>query len=190
MRDPRKPYPTDYLLKYTLLPLIPHWITPNQVTVLRIVLTPVAIGLIVSENYAVAIPFFLFVALTDAIDGAMARVRNQITDWGTMWDPIADKFLIGSAVFVIVLEHVNILLGLLLLVVELVAVIGGYWRYRDGKVYPANLWGKAKMVLEVVGVVTLLFALAFNINLLVQLSFGTLALAVVFAIASLLTHHH
>ncbi len=188
MRDPRKPYPTDYLLKYTILPLIPQWVTPNQVTVLRIVLTPLAIWLIVVENYRVAIPFFLFVALTDAIDGAMARMRNQITEWGTMWDPIADKLFIGLAVFVIVLEHVNIFLGLLLLLVELIAVIGGYWRFRGGKVYPANVWGKIKMVLEVLGVTTLLVALAFQINLLVQLSFGTLALALVFAVMSLVTH--
>lgn len=190
MRDPRKPYPSDYFLKYTILPLIPQWVTPNQVTILRMALTPLAIWLIMVGNYPIAIPFFLFVALTDAIDGAMARVRNQITDWGTMWDPIADKLLIGSAVFVIVLEHVNIFLGLLLLVIELVAVIGGYWRFRGGKIQPANVWGKIKMILEVVGVTSLLVALAFNINLLVQLSFGTLALAVVFAVASLLTHTH
>lgn len=186
MRDPRKLYPTDYVLRSTLLRLIPRFITPNQVTITRMVLTPLAIGLIVVGNYRIAIPFFLFLALTDAIDGAMARTRNQITEWGTIWDPVADKLLIGSAVVVIVLQHMNVLLGLLLLGAEMAIIIGAYWRFRHGVIHPANVWGKIKMVLEVAGVTSLLIALAFNVDLFVNISFGTLALAIVFAIVSLL----
>lgn len=190
MRDPRKPYPTDYLLKYTVLPLIPRAVTPNQVTVLRIVLTPVVVWFIIVGDFRVAIPLFLFVALTDAIDGAMARLRAQITQWGTLWDPVADKLLIGSAVVVVVLEHVNLILGLVLLALELIVIIAGYRRYRQGIVHPANVWGKTKMVLEVLGVTILLIALASHINLLVHFSFGTFALAIIFAVVSLLTQSH
>lgn len=186
MRDPRKLYPTDHLLRRTLLPLIPKFVTPNQVTITRIVLTPLAIWLILTGNYRIAIPFFLFLALTDSIDGAMARTRDQITQWGTIWDPVADKLLIGSAVVVIVLTHMNVLLGLLLLAAEMAIVVAAYWRFRHGVIHPANIWGKAKMVLEVAGVTSLLIALAFNVDLFVNISFGTLALAVVFAVVSML----
>ena len=190
MRDPKKPYPMDYVLKYTILPLIPQRVTPNQVTVLRMILTPLVVWFIASGKYHIAIPFFLGVALTDAIDGAMARVRGKITAWGTMWDPVADKLLIGATVTAIVLQHVNVFLGMVLLFVELVIMVGGYLRFRRGALQPANVWGKLKMVLEVVGVTVLLIALALDVDLLVNLSFGTFALAIIFAVMSMLTQSH
>jgi CDP-diacylglycerol--glycerol-3-phosphate 3-phosphatidyltransferase len=187
MRDPRIPYPTDYVLKHTILVLIPNWVHPNHITVLRMVLTPFVIGCIVLEQYAIAVPLFLATALTDAVDGAMARLRHQITEWGTIMDPVADKLLIGSAVVVIVFQKVNPLLGALLLFVELVVLIGGAIRLRKGIVRPANYWGKAKMVLECCGVIFLLLASASGVDLFVHISVGTLILAIVFAVMSLVT---
>lgn len=188
MRDPSKPYPTDYLLKYTILPLIPAWVKPNQVTVFRFLATPLVVWLIATERYGVGIPVFLLVAFSDAIDGAMARIRKQITPWGTLYDPVADKLLIGSLIFVVVLKHVNPILGWTIIALEATFIIAGYFRLKKGVISSANIWGKIKMAMEVAGVTLLLFAVHSRTDLLVDISSGTLVLAVIFALVSLVTH--
>lgn len=187
MRDPSIPYPTDYLLKYTILPLIPRWVKPNHVTVFRFLATPIVVWLIATERYEVGIPAFLFVAFTDAVDGAMARLRNEITPWGTLYDPLADKLLIGSLIFVVVLKHVNPILGWTIVGLEAAFIIGGFVQLHRGKTPSANLWGKIKMALEVAGVTSLLIAVYSGVDLFMDVSSGTLVLAVIFALVSLVT---
>ena len=167
--------------------LIPASVKPNHLTVLRIFLVPFVILALALESYRWAVPLFFFAALMDWFDGALARTRRSVTEWGIVYDPVADKLLIGATLFVIVLQHMNYALGLLLLAVEAVIIAVGWWRVRRGKVEPANLWGKFKMVSEVVGITVLLLALWLGVDMLVRVSAGTLALAVVFAIVSVLT---
>ena len=97
-RDPHKLFPHDHLLKYTVIPLLPNFITPNIITVVRFVLTPFVVWCLAAEDYAVGIPLFLFAAFTDALDGSLARVRQKITAWGNFYDPGGGKILIGSLV--------------------------------------------------------------------------------------------
>ncbi|MBI5370096.1 CDP-alcohol phosphatidyltransferase family protein [Candidatus Uhrbacteria bacterium] len=187
-RDPHALFPHDHLMRVTLIPLIPRWITPNMVTILRMLLTPLVLFLLSAENYRIAVPLFIFLALTDAIDGSLARLRNQITDWGTFYDPVADKLLIGSVVLLVVIKHVNLLFGLLIIFIEALIILGGYIRKLRGKVSSANIFGKTKMFLQVVGVVLLLMALWLGFDLFIPMSVGTLSLAIVFAVISLFTY--
>lgn len=181
-----KLFPHDYLFKWVVEPWVPRWLHPNMVTVLRMLLTPFVLLFLAQDNYRIGVPFFLFVALTDAFDGSLARVRKQITEWGILYDPIADKMLIGSVLLVIVLRHINFYLGAGLIAVEAIMLAGG-WYYRvRGRVEPAGGWGKLKMITEVIGILILLASLWFDVDLLVDISNGTLALALVFAILSIL----
>ena len=75
-------YPTDRFIDALILWCIPEWITPNHITLFRIIATVPTVLLLVWGYYTVAVPLFLFVASTDAIDGALARTRNKITEWG------------------------------------------------------------------------------------------------------------
>ncbi|KPJ85892.1 hypothetical protein AMJ57_01410 [Parcubacteria bacterium SG8_24] len=179
-------YPHDKVFRCLLEPLIPRWLKPNHITVSRIFLTPPVLYFLFVEDYRIGVPLFLLVALTDAIDGSLARVRRQITEWGVLYDPLADKLLIGSVLFLIVLRHINFYLGISLLVVEVGLIVGGWIRKRRGRVEPANVWGKIKMLTEVIGITLLLIALWLDISLLVDLSIGTLAVALVVAIVSVL----
>ena len=188
MRDPTKPYPTDYLLGATVLKLIPRRVRPNHVTVLRMLATPLVVWLIASGNFRWGIPVFLFVAFTDAVDGAMARLRNQVTEWGTIYDPVADKLLIGSLVFVVVLKYIHPFVGIALLAVESAFIIGGYVRLKRGTLRPANIWGKIKMALEVAGITLLLIGVASGMDFIFHISIGTFILALAFAVVSLVTH--
>lgn len=188
MRDPKKLFPHDHVMRYTLLPLIPKTVTPNMVTIFRMICTPFVLWFLYTENYDFGVPFFLFVALTDAIDGSMARLRNQITDWGTFYDPVADKILISSVVLLVVAQHVNIIFAAMIIFLEVLIVLGGYVRKRSGKVTSANIFGKTKMCLQVLGVAFLLIALWAGFDLFIPVSVGTFSLAIVFAVISLFTY--
>jgi CDP-diacylglycerol---glycerol-3-phosphate 3-phosphatidyltransferase len=187
-RDPHKLFPHDHILRYTLIPLIPRFVSPNMVTMFRIVMTPVVLWLLYTSQFAIGVPLFLFVAFTDAIDGTLARLRNQVTDWGTFYDPLADKVLIGSVVLLVVVQHVNVIFGLCIISIEAILLIGGFVRKRQGKLIGSNVFGKTKMFLQVAGVLMLLIALWAGFDLFIPISVGTLSLAIVFAVISLFTY--
>lgn len=187
-RDPQKLFPHDYVMRYTFIPLVPSFVTPNMLTMLRIVLTPVVLWFLYLGNFEMGTPLFLFVAFTDALDGSLARLRNQITEWGTFYDPIADKIFIGSIVLLVVVQHLNVIFGLLIVLMEAIVVIMGYLRKRSGRVTSANIFGKTKMFLQVLGVFMLLIALWLGLDLFIPLSIGTLSLAIVFAVVSLFAY--
>lgn len=188
IRDPAKWYPHDHVMEATLLKLIPRWVLPNHITIFRFLMTPFVVWLIAAGRLEPGIIAFLLVAFTDVIDGSMARTRNQITKWGTLFDPVADKLLIGAVLVVIVFEYVNPLLGITIIVLEFFMLLGGYIRLRRGVVTPANLWGKIKMFLQVAGVTFLLIAVMAGIDLFIPISFAVFSLAIVFALLSLVTH--
>lgn len=176
---------TDRVLMHTVVRYIPKSVRPNHITVARMLMTPLVVVLLAYEQYSVGVPLFLFVAFTDVLDGSLARIRRQITEWGIVFDPIADKLFIGSVLFIIVLQHINFTVGIALLGVEIVMIVGGWWHRSRGKIEPANVWGKIKMGAEVIGILFLLIALWLGIDLLVDISTGTLALALVVAIVSI-----
>jgi len=73
---------------------------PNQLTVLRIILSPVFLFLFLSDQtwmLHVSLAVFIIAALSDWYDGWLARKFNYITNWGRFWDPLADKILTSSA---------------------------------------------------------------------------------------------
>lgn len=133
------------------------WLSwPNSLTLLRVALVPVIAALLIADTggdrwWAFAV--FVFAALTDTIDGWLARRYQGVTRWGQLADPIADKILIiGSlgilawlgelpwwAVVVIVVREVAVTLQRVLLV-------------RRDVVMPASGLGKLKTLSQVAAV--------------------------------------
>lgn len=75
---------------------------PNQLTVLRIILSPVFFYFFLSDMIwmkQVSVAIYIIAALSDWYDGWLARKFNYITSWGKFWDPLADKIL-TSVVFI------------------------------------------------------------------------------------------
>ena len=76
---------------------------PNMLTMIRILALPFCAWALIAEqgenDELRILSWFLFfiVAMTDVIDGRLARASNQITDFGEFWDPVADKALIATA---------------------------------------------------------------------------------------------
>ena len=73
---------------------------PNQLTLLRIVLTPVFVAFLFSADPILrylSIPIFMLAILTDWYDGWVARRWGYVTRWGTFLDPLADKVVTSAA---------------------------------------------------------------------------------------------
>ena len=78
---------------------------PNLITIIRIAFVPLFIWLlfIAPEKHSLerwlAVAFFVLAIATDGVDGAIARRKNLVTNLGKLLDPIADKALLGGALF-------------------------------------------------------------------------------------------
>lgn len=133
---------------------------PNVLTLLRILLIPVFIILFVNptpdQSLAAAIVFAV-AAVTDMLDGYIARRTGQVTKLGKLLDPIADKLLVLSALILLMnVERVSALVVLLIVGRELAvtgirAIAAG-----EGMIIPAETTGKYKMALQVVAIILLI----------------------------------
>lgn len=187
-RDPNKLFPHDRLLQATMIRFIPDFVTPNAVTWLRFLMTPFVLYLLYIGDFAAGVPLFVLAAFTDALDGSMARVRKQITEWGMLYDPIADKILISAVVLLVVVKYLHPAIGLTVVGLEAALVIGGVIRKRMGLRVMANVVGKAKMVMQFVGITILLISVWTATPALLPLAVATFVLAILLAIGSLFTY--
>lgn len=153
----REPYPTDRLIMGTVGKLLPRWVTPNAVTWVRFIGMPGVAYLFFRGYYVSGLVVFLLLAFSDALDGALARTRKQITPWGIVYDPIADKLLIGSAVAILAVHRLGFGLAITVIGLEVFTIIGGlYFKFVKKILMPANVWGKTKMCLQVLAITLLL----------------------------------
>lgn len=143
---------------------------PNKLTLLRLCLVPVL--LIIGMLPDSVIPFYLscvicavlFIgtAVTDMLDGKIARKQGLITDFGKFMDPIADKFMVIGAMFVILYKFDNLRLimifTLLIVVFRELAVTSMRLVVSTGSniVVAANMLGKIKTVSQIVAISTVL----------------------------------
>ena len=133
------------------------WNLANGVTVARIALVPLVVVALVLDDGGggwrwVAAALFALAAGTDRLDGWLARRLDQVTDWGKLVDPIADKLLIGGTLLTLsVLGDVPWWVTVVVLVRELgiTAMRFAVLRY---VVIPASPGGKLKTVLQSVAI--------------------------------------
>lgn len=97
---------------------------PNALTVLRIVMVPVFLVVLFNnpDDFGwrlVATAVFVVAILTDLADGYIARKHNLVTDFGKLWDPVADKALTGAAFIALgILDELSWIIIVLILVRE------------------------------------------------------------------------
>jgi cardiolipin synthase len=70
---------------------------PNFLSLLRIILVPVIVIFLIQGSYTKALIAFVIAGLTDALDGAVARILNKQTKLGSFLDPLADKILLSTS---------------------------------------------------------------------------------------------
>jgi CDP-diacylglycerol---glycerol-3-phosphate 3-phosphatidyltransferase len=148
MADIQREY-TDKFIAATILPFIPKSITPNQVTWVRIVTVPIIFYLLMIESYGWGLALFAISATSDAIDGAMARERDQETDLGKILDPTADRSLIFVVALVLLPRFYTLWLLVLIFVLEIVhSEIVSRMKIKLGRNIDSNWPGKMKMIIQ------------------------------------------
>ena len=146
---------------------------PNALTLTRIFLVPLLVWALVERTLRLAIhgklliasdffalTVFLACAVTDLLDGYLARRWGQVTTVGTLLDPIADKLLISAAL--VSLVEIRLLPGWMAIVIigREFAVSGlRSIAAAEGYTIKASELGKTKMVTQVLGVTLLMLAI-------------------------------
>ena len=156
---------------------------PNALTILRILLVPVIVGFLVYDHFDFALVALLIAALTDALDGSIARMANQKTEFGAYLDPLADKLLLVTtfltfsfldmvpawSVIVVVSRDAILLTGTLLA------------RLTDTEINTSpSLLGKATTVFQLVYIILVLvfFSYQFDLVSLTPLLYAMILLTV------------
>jgi len=134
----------------------------NKLTLLRIILVPVFIAVFfIDMKYQnfVAAGIFIIAAITDFLDGSIARKRNMVTNFGKLIDPIADKLLVCSALVMLMTKpEYNMSAIVVIILIGREFIISGFrlLAASEGKVVAASNLGKIKTVVQIVAVCTVL----------------------------------
>ena len=141
---------------------------PNKLTVLRMCLVPIIliVGFIPAHGLwhyiscVICAALFIGASITDMLDGKIARRDNLITDFGKFMDPVADKFMVIGAMFVLLYKFSNLsfvlIISLIIVVFRELAVTSMRLVVSTGQniVVAANYLGKIKTVSQIVAVST------------------------------------
>lgn len=135
---------------------------PNVLTVVRILLVPVLVVALLVETpngSVIAAVVFAVAALTDGLDGYIARSRGSVTTFGKVMDPVADKLLIAAALISLVsLERLDAWVAMVIIAREFAVSGLRVYAGAQGVVIAASRLGRAKTVVQVAAVLALIAA--------------------------------
>ncbi|MCS6837338.1 MAG: CDP-diacylglycerol--glycerol-3-phosphate 3-phosphatidyltransferase [Bdellovibrionaceae bacterium] len=128
----------------------------NMITVSRILITPFVVwGILVQkqDGFILASLLFLLASLTDLIDGWIARSLKQTSNFGAVFDPIADKILVTSTLTVLAVTQIISIWPVLLFFIR-DSIIGGVRTLAslEQRVIAAMLAGKTKTVMQMIAI--------------------------------------
>ena len=129
------------------------WNVPNVLTMIRIALIPVFVvvffGAPEGQDRIAALAVFAAASITDMFDGMLARKLNQITDFGKLFDPLADKVMVVTALICSAAVVPQVFPWAAIIIVackELIMLAGGMFMLGRGVVVYSNYWGKTAQV--------------------------------------------
>ncbi len=142
---------------------------PTVLTLSRIVLIPVFV-LSVDQHPVLGAVVFSIASITDFLDGYLARRSGQITKFGIIMDPIADKFLVISALVVLVdMERLDVWIAIILIVREFLVTGLRVVALSKDIVIPAEMGGKLKTGAQITAILCLILVGSIFDNLPVDL---------------------
>jgi CDP-diacylglycerol--glycerol-3-phosphate 3-phosphatidyltransferase len=132
----------------------------NNLTLLRIAVTPLLVILLSFPNrgtcYTAAI-FFILAAITDLVDGMVARRRNEVTNLGKFLDPLADKLLVCTALIMLAsIGRVEAWAAVVIICREIIVTGLRSIASDSGVVIAADRFGKLKTLLQMLALIPLL----------------------------------
>ena len=141
---------------------------PNRLTLGRLVLTVFFVASLSSATRwgdAMALLLFIIASLTDWLDGHLARKLNQITNFGRLMDPLADKILVAAALVCLIpsrIHHVGIPAWAVIIIISREFLITGLRQLAagEGVILPADHLGKHKTAWQLITILFFLILLA------------------------------
>lgn len=128
--------------------------TPNKITTARMFIAPLFLVVYLASfrhRLLVSAVIFAAGAVSDAIDGRLARKNNIVTNFGKLLDPIADKMLVTAGLLAFMKDGLcNIWIVMIILTREFAVTSVRLIASAQGVVIPANIGGKIKTVLQMV----------------------------------------
>lgn len=161
----------------------------NKLTLMRIFLVPVFMFFLLTKfSYGIIIAVFIFTiaALTDSLDGYIARSRNQITRFGKFIDPLADKLLVSAALISLVqMQKISAWVAMIIIGREFIISGLRSLAAAEGIVIAASWWGKLKTISQIVAIIAILLTEYYPITFLpIDISRILMVVAVIFTIVS------
>ncbi len=132
---------------------------PNSLTILRILLIPVFVGLLVHGQHHYALGVIIVAGITDGLDGTIARMANQRTKLGSYLDPLADKLLLTTSFATLAMIHlVPLWVSIIVVSRDLILLVGTLLaQLTDMRLdITPTVWGKATTLLQLAYVILLL----------------------------------
>ncbi len=163
---------------------------PNILTIIRFILIPFIFMSVIFHHYLIGLVIFTISAITDILDGYIARKYNYITDIGKLIDPLADK--LTQIFLLLALSILNILPWWILAIVfvkECVMVISASFLYKRKDVVVYSKWyGKMATTLFYLAIIFSLIINQFNIALPFRIDLYLYYLAILATIFSLIMY--
>ena len=161
---------------------------PNSLTILRIILIPIFVVVILVRipygDYIAAL-IFSVAALTDSLDGYLARKRREVTTLGTILDPLADKLLVTAALICLVeLSRIPGWTVIVILGREFADTGLRAIKAEQGIVIPASWMGKVKTISQIVAILLVILDTSFQQLFAFPIGLWMLYLAVLITVVS------
>ena len=161
---------------------------PNSLTIIRIILIPIfVVILLVRIRYGdyIAALIFSVAALTDSLDGYLARKRREVTTLGVILDPLADKLLVTAAIISLVeLSRIPGWTAIAILGREFAVSGLRAIKAEQGIVIPASWMGKLKTISQIAAILLIILEKSFEQVFSFPLGLWMLYLAVAITVLS------
>ena len=134
---------------------------PNSITLSRLLGLPVVVYCLYSDSLTVrwiGVAVFVVAALTDWLDGYLARKLDLVTDLGKFLDPLVDKLLILIPLLILIDLHLVPAIGVCLVLARELTIAG--WRVNQTQISGANIWGKLKTVSQIIAIAMIIAPLS------------------------------
>ena len=128
----------------------------NQITMARIFLIPIFLGMTIPDmtwTRITAAIIFIIACATDPLDGYFARSRKEVTDFGAIMDPLADKLLVMTA-FVVLVKYQTVAAWMTVIILArelIVTALRSFLAQQHARIMSANKWGKLKTLTQMIG---------------------------------------
>ncbi|HEY3374143.1 MAG TPA: CDP-diacylglycerol--glycerol-3-phosphate 3-phosphatidyltransferase [Candidatus Aquicultor sp.] len=160
----------------------------NKITIARVLFVPVFMAFLLSGlqplGSYIAAAIFLIAALTDTVDGYIARAQSQVTVFGQLMDPLADKLLVSAALISLVqIKQLSAWVAVIIIAREFAVSGLRVIAMSEHKVIAASIWGKIKTISQIVSIIVIILNMPYTL-LGKSLGWFLMAIALILTILS------